>query len=289
MNNTLNTTAGLFIEESDDEENQDDDIDTATVSSMNTQQLMNNINNTQNTNQDTQDTNITDITDIKSAEYDELDFDDDDDDAQEMSMADIVTMLTISWRNEKLSPDIMEYERDYVERVKEEIDRKEEEIDDMEQDIASNINNIQNKIMSSSIYWYRKEMERIKYILHSYLRIRLWKIQKYTLYLLTDTDAYNNLSAHEQQFAQKYSDLNETHFKNCFLRELPSKYQKVHEEEMCVKPNLNKFVVMKSNVNNDNILIEDGKHHINLQKGNIFVARYKNFKHLVADGRVDLI
>eukprot|EP01084_Bolivina_argentea_P138584 243939_1 len=264
-NSVPHTTAGLFIEESDDEEENNNE------ENINTQELI----HTQNTEN---------IIEEEEEEKDDLYSSNDGDDHLRISEA--ITLLTIAWRNEKLAPEILQYEDEVVDRIKIELDIREDEIDDSQDEIKSNMNCYnENKIKSSSNYWFKKEIERIKYILHSYLRIRIWKIQKYTLYLLTDTDAYNNLSAHEQQFAQKYSDLNETHFKNCFLRELPSKYQKVHEEEMCVKPNLNKFVVMKSNVNNDNILIEDGKHHINLQKGNIFVARYKNFKHLVADGR----
>eukprot|EP00483_Globobulimina_turgida_P004993 UN05003 len=68
------------------------------------------------------------------------------------------------------------------------------------------------------MYWFKKEIQRIKYILHSYLRIRLWKIQKYTLYLLTDIDSYNRLSLEEQNFVTKYSALNENHFRNCFFK-----------------------------------------------------------------------
>ena len=282
---TLTTsTAGLFIEESDDED-QDDDLDlNTTQNTVSTQQLMNNNNNNNNNDNDQFDDN-------KEEEEEELESDDD-----EFPISDVIELLTIAWRNEKLAPELLEYEQEYVERVKQAIDDKENEIEDMEDEIisntssnANNINMDNAKIISSSLYWFKKEIERIKYILHSYLRIRLWKIQKYVYYILSDEIQYNRLSQKEQKFAQKYINLNERHFKNCFLRDLPSKYQTLTEPEMIVKPNLNKFVVIKANENNDNILIENGKHHINLQKNNIFVARYDNFKHLIAQGTVDLI
>ena len=78
-----------------------------------------------------------------------------------------------------------------------------------------------NKILSASQYWFRKALERVRYILHSYLRVRLWKIQRFTLFILGDEAAWNKLSGAEQQFATKYSELGERHFKHCFLRELP--------------------------------------------------------------------
>merc|ERR1712130_50566 len=242
----------------------------------NTQSIMNNIDNEEN-----------DI-DLKNNDND-IDEEDEYEEEEEddFPISDVITMLTISWRNEKLAPELLNYEEEYVQRVKAVIELKEDQIDEMQQKIATSINI--NKILSSSIYWFKKEIERIRYILHSYLRIRIWKIQKYTLHILSDIESWNKLSVEEQTFAKKYADLNELHFKNCFLTELPSKYRGVAEQEMMVKPDLNKFVVIKSNDDNDDILIENNKQHINLQKGDIFVSRYKNFKHLVSSGTVDLI
>merc|ERR1712129_563883 len=151
------------------------------------------------------------------------------------------------------APDVLQYEHEFVERVKQTIEDKEDEIFEEEEKIAESMNDNQfnNKILSSSMCWFKKELQRIRYVLNSYL--------------------------------------NERHFKNFFLKDLPNKYQTMTEAEMFVKPDLNKFVVIKSNVNDDNIMIEDGKQHVNLQQGNIFVSRYKNFKNLVASAAVDLI
>merc|ERR1712032_865169 len=228
-----------------------------------TQELMNESNNNQSMQSEDE---------IKHEEED--DFDEDDDDEEQLPIADVIALLTISWRNEKLAPDVLQYEQEFVERVKQTIEDKEDEIFEEEEKIAESMNDNQfnNKILSSSMYWFKKELQRIRYVLNSYLRIRLWKIQKFTLHILSDIDAWNRLSNAEQDFATHYSDLNERHFKNCFLKDLPNKYQTMTEAEMFVKPDLNKFVVIKSNVNDDNIMIEDGKQHVNLQQGNIFVS-----------------
>lgn len=296
MNNTLNTTAGLFIEESDDE-NQDDDIKDESQNQH--RPLRRSHRQNQNHNQSLNSQGIHSQSSLGSLgisqsqndqNHDDYDYDDDEDDVQ-LSLREQVIYLTTAWRNEKLSPEILQYEDDMVEAVKEAIDEREEMIEDAEEEIANNakVEDGGNKILSASQYWYRKEVERIRFILHSYLRVRLWKIQKYTLYFLSDEESWNRLSAAEQQFATNYSSLGERHFKDCFLRDLPKKYQKIDDREMLVVPDLRKFVVFQANEDRENVMIENGKHHVNLQKGNIFVASYTNFKHLVYDGVVDLI
>jgi len=260
--NALNDTAGLLIQESDDDAN-DEDVD------LNT--------------------------DLAALDDDDDELKDDgmsgsSDDDDDMDMADVITLLSVAWRNEKLAPELFAYEEDLVERVKAALEERETQIEDTEDEMASNsAKAAQNKILSASQYWYRKELERVRYILHSYLRVRLWKIQKFTLFILQDEAAWNKLSGAEQKFATKYSELGERHFKHTFLRELPSKYQGLTDKEMIVRPNLDEFVVLQSTQNDDNILIENGKQHLSLQRGDICVSRYSNFKHLIVGGAVDLI
>jgi len=296
MNSTMNTTAGLFIEESDDE--QDDDLKRDDPN--------HNANSNNNSHSHSAANLDADILHSQSSMgsldlgvspsqaqpkgHDEDSFDDDDDDDVMLSLQEQVIYLTTAWRNEKLSPEILQYEDDMVEAVKEAIDEREARIEDAEEAIASTLSRGGgNKIESASQHWFRKEVERIRFILHSYLRVRVWKIQRFTLYFLSDEESWNRLSAAEQQFAAAYSSLGERHFKDCFLRDLPKKYQSIDDREMLVVPDLRQFVVFQANEDRDNVMIEGGKHHINLQKGNIFVASYTNFKHLVYDGVVDLI
>jgi len=263
----MNTTAGLLIEESDDELLGDD--------------MKQNNGNQQHRNHNFDHNSGPSQMDMSAL--------DDDDEEVTLSVREQVIYLTTAWRNEKLSPEILQYEDEMVEAVKEALDEREAMIEDGEEAIAAAAHSGTNKIESASMYWYRKEMERIRFILNSYLRVRLWKIQKYTLHFLSDEESWNRLSEAEQKFATAFSSLGERHFKDCFLRELPKKYQAIDDREMMVIPDLRKFVVLQANEDRDNVMIENGKHHVNLQKGNIFVASYDNFKHLVYDGVVDLI
>lgn len=272
MANPLNETAGLLLEESDDDNDQDVDLHPdLTVADDDEHEAKG---------------------DMSQSQTAPASSDDDDEDDDDMDMADVITLLSVAWRNEKLAPELFAYEEELVERVKAALEEREAQIEDMEDEMArkgKEATAATNKILSASAYWFRKELERIRYILHSYLRVRLWKIQKFTLFILQDTAAWNKLSDAEKAFAKKYSELGERHFKHCFLRELPSKYQGLTDKEMIVRPNLNEFVVLQSTQDDDNVLIEEGKQHLSLQRGDICVSRYSNFKHLIVGGGVDLI
>jgi len=278
MANPLNETAGLLLDESDDDDtNEHEDIDLIADPALA---------------DDNDDDEPEAKREMSVSQTAPASSDDDDDDEDEMDMADVITLLSVAWRNEKLAPELFAYEEDLVERVKAALEERETQIEDMEDAMAQKgkeATAAQNKIVSASQYWFRKELERIRYILHSYLRVRLWKIQKFTLFILQDEAAWNKLSDAERSFATKYSELGERHFKHCFLRELPSKYQALTDKEMIVRPNLDEFVVLQSTQNDDHILIENGKQHLSLQRGDICVSRYSNFKHLIVGGAVDLI
>lgn len=47
------------------------------------------------------------------------------------------------------------------------------------------------------------EIERIKYLLKSYLRTRLFKIEKFSLYLLRQENVGDILSANELEYARR--------------------------------------------------------------------------------------
>ena len=54
---------------------------------------------------------------------------------------------------------------------------------------------------------YETEVERVLYLLRSYLRTRIQKIQKQALHLARDAEAQGRMSASENAFAGKYAAL----------------------------------------------------------------------------------
>eukprot|EP00954_Amorphochlora_amoebiformis_P000602 47765-Amorphochlora_amoeboformis.AAC.2 len=76
------------------------------------------------------------------------------------------------------------------------------------------------------------EIERINFILKSYLRTRLWKMEKHIIHILSTADMVARLSPQEVDFCKKYADLIEKNFNTAFLRHLPEQYSQMTDKDM---------------------------------------------------------
>lgn len=97
------------------------------------------------------------------------------------------------------------------------------------------------------------ELSRIRYVITSYLRHRLRKIERYALYILQqeatrgETEKY--LSPQEKIFADEYVKNTETLFNTVASQHLPVT---LRNSKYLVEPNMSShvfFKVMKENVN----------------------------------------
>jgi GINS complex subunit 4 len=66
------------------------------------------------------------------------------------------------------------------------------------------------------------EVERVKYVLKSYLRSRIIKIEKYLLYIV-EKDKANLLSPAEMEYAWNIYEARKTHFKSEFFDKISKK------------------------------------------------------------------
>ncbi|KAF9430116.1 GINS complex subunit [Entomortierella beljakovae] len=106
-----------------------------------------------------------------------------------------VMYLTQAWINERASPDILQYEQAATNEVLSKIEEQTIILDDMD---SGN-----DTIMIISIL-YQTELERVKFVLRSYLRTRISKIEKFCEYILSNEDGrLDRLSAAERTHAQK--------------------------------------------------------------------------------------
>ena len=73
------------------------------------------------------------------------------------------------------------------------------------------------------------EYERVKYMLKSYLRTRLQKIERNLLYLIEKDQAFL-LSSDEIEFAAGLDELRRTHLNESFGSKIPQKLNPFNEE-----------------------------------------------------------
>merc|ERR1711890_24670 len=89
---------------------------------------------------------------------------------------------------------------------------------------------------------HKLELSRIRYILASYLRCRIEKIQKFGFSLLA-ASGESPLSAQELEFAKSYTSGVSAHMTSVAIRHMPAvaDIQKTPSDKCSVQPNLDSY------------------------------------------------
>ncbi|GAA5813143.1 hypothetical protein MFLAVUS_006613 [Mucor flavus] len=199
-----------------------------------------------------------------------------------LSFSASIAQLTQLWMNERNAPELLFYERYLVEPLIEAIEVQAEFI--MEQ--------VEDKFASML---FQTEIERIKYLLKSYLRTRLFKIEKYPLYILRQSNLKDLLSSQEIVYVRRYQELIESHYSESFLYQLPLSQHKQDEVSgdlsMVVEPNLDAPVFCKALVTVGHIDVHSDNEveTILLEKGDNILLRYRDVRDLLKEGKVRLV
>ncbi|KAJ6839685.1 DNA replication complex GINS protein SLD5 [Iris pallida] len=200
--------------------------------------------------------------------------------------------LKRAWRNEKASPDILHFHSELVQEATEEIQKLEEAVEAFTENGAKAENGVDELIVSL----YQMDLDRMLFLLRSYLRMRLQKIEKYTIHVLK-TNLRDRLSEQEKTFAERCADIMEKHLDQTVLARLPYGYQSImkqsissEEDDMIPEPQLDTFVFCKTKEDVGAFQMDDiGKETIDLLANDLYVLRYKSIKGLVEGGQIDLV
>ncbi|KNC85067.1 hypothetical protein SARC_02728 [Sphaeroforma arctica JP610] len=165
--------------------------------------------------------------------------------------------------NEKATPEILSYRDDLVDDVIEQIKSQEENVQ------AAGTANVANLFIAQL---YMKEIERLRYLVSSYLRTRLWKIEEHALYILQNETLRNRLSDKEFEVAQKYAEIERKALDDAFISLLPNDPLQRDEMVTAVPPELNRPVFCKV-LEDVDVPLEDGA-PLELSKNDIVLTRY---------------
>lgn len=183
----------------------------------------------------------------------------------------VLENLENAWLNEKNSPEILKYEEEMI-------DLMFGQLEHMESNLQLVSANDFRRITHSM------ELERIRFIIASYLRCRLQKIEDFTQHILSEeekrSDDQKRLSPSELSFAKSYYESSENHFQQLILRHLPPNQDDTSRR--IIRPNMmsNVFIrVVKQcgtivNTNDDEIVLsENSVHMLPYQLINEFVVK----------------
>ncbi|XP_003801124.1 DNA replication complex GINS protein SLD5 [Otolemur garnettii] len=203
-----------------------------------------------------------------------------------LTPAELVERLEQAWMNEKFAPELLESKPEIVDCVVEQLEHMEE-----------NLRRVKKEDLKVSIH--RMELERLRYVLSSYLRCRLAKIEKFFPHVLEKEKTRSegepsSLSPEEFAFAKEYMANTESYLRNVALKHMPPNLQKVDLLKAVPKPDLDSYVFLRVRERQENILVEPESDEqrdyvIDLEEGSQHLIRYRTIAPLVASGAVQLI
>ncbi|XAR56980.1 hypothetical protein NMG60_11024969 [Bertholletia excelsa] len=198
-------------------------------------------------------------------------------------------LLKRAWRTEKAAPEILNFETALVQRSREQVQLMEETVDEL----------MESGIDPLTVSLYQMDLDRTMFLLRSYLRIRLQKIEKYAVHIHGTVELQNRLSKQEQKFAQRCVEDLEEHFENSVLSMLPEKYKSSkkqcvttsEEDDMVPEPQLDTYVICRTRRSLGALQLDTSGEEdpVDLDPDDLYAVRYKSIKPLVYSGQIDLV
>ncbi|XP_057688543.1 DNA replication complex GINS protein SLD5 [Corythoichthys intestinalis] len=204
----------------------------------------------------------------------------------DMTPADLIAKLEEAWLNEKFSPELLPNQSEVVECVMEQLAHME-----------ANLLRVKKGDAKASIH--RMEIDRIRFVLCSYLRSRLLKIEKFFPHVLEREKSRSDgepslLSPEEFAFAKEYAANTEGHIKSVALNHMPPILQTLDMLKAVPTPCLDSFVFLRVKESQENILVEpetddQREYVVDLEEGSQHLMRYRTIAPLISSGAVQLI
>ncbi|KAL0476347.1 gins4 [Acrasis kona] len=183
--------------------------------------------------------------------------------------------LMRAWSTEKFYPHILPYKDNIVGRLQEEIENARNRL--LEQPET----NLTTKTIKEL------EIDRLRFLVISYLRTRLLKIEKHVQYIIETEEMFDRLSPGEQKFAKQYFELQQAHLNTMFLGSIPDVLKAGDEDNLRVEPNLNTYVFCRVREDLGQVDIEGEV--VALSTGDIYVLRSGSITPYIEQEQFDLI
>lgn len=206
---------------------------------------------------------------------------DEEHEEEELTAQSALLAIEEAWLNEKFAPEILPHQSDLVDCMLQQITHMEENIKRLEKG-------------DLRVMIHKMELDRIKFVISSYLRARLEKIEKYTIHILSQEVSRSSeecyLTAAERQFAKEFLAGIETLFRTVALQHMPGNFQAFEVSKMTVKPNMHAYVFLRANSRVDGIVLPGSlDEEIDLEPGSQHIIQYSAVAEMVKSGAVQLI
>lgn len=189
----------------------------------------------------------------------------------------VFEILELAWMNERSAPELLPNQSEILDLMMGQISHME-----------SNMALLDRNDFRSTAH--RMELERIRYIIASYLRTRLAKIEMYGESILAEDATRDEdskyLSEAETAFAKAYLENVNSHFNHILLRHIPESF---HDDPKKVKPNLMSTVFVRVNSASASVVINEEDEELEMRAGSQHIVPYKLISDLLRRNKLQLL
>ncbi|KZO97393.1 GINS complex, Sld5 component [Calocera viscosa TUFC12733] len=198
---------------------------------------------------------------------------------------DPISQLVKAWTIERCSPDIMAFEGELVGKIMGYLDAQAKLIGVLKVDGASEEDH-------EKIGLVQMEMDRVGWLLRSYIATRQEKLMRYTSYINSTPAIQTRLSVAEQTLIESYQQIFEESLIRDVVGNLPEELQALDEvlpdgRSMVSQPDLDKAVFIRAKQDCGPVLMPDGS-SLEIKKRGIHLISYRVVEQLVLRGEVEL-
>lgn len=194
--------------------------------------------------------------------------------------------VTRAWVTERSAPEILPWPDALMERILERIRRQIELVEEQTGNTDPKAN--------FRLIIIQTELERFKFLVRSFLRARIAKIDAHALHHLTDSSTKARLSPSELQYATAHTTLLHAHYRSSFLSQFPTSLQKMDDTaggiSMVEGPDVDKAVFVRALKDVEEPVYVDGTDTaFEMRRGDVVVVRWNAVREIVMAGDAELI
>ncbi|KAF1916233.1 hypothetical protein BDU57DRAFT_224043 [Ampelomyces quisqualis] len=187
--------------------------------------------------------------------------------------------LTRCWVAERVAPEILPWPSQLMDRVLERIRRQIELVEDQTGNMDPKTN--------FKLIIIQTELERFKFLVRSFLRARIKKIDLHPLHIQARHTASMDtlqplLSKSEYQYLTSHQSLLAAHYSSSFLSQFPASLQRLDDTtggiSMADKPDEDKAVFVRALRDVGDIFVEGTDRRFEMKRGDVWVVRWSAVK-----------
>ncbi|ODV66397.1 putative subunit of the GINS complex [Hyphopichia burtonii NRRL Y-1933] len=209
--------------------------------------------------------------------------------------------LVTAMLNERMAPELLPYKHTLMDLVLQQISSQQQYLlDSHEYGDSNGDTGMLSADFKLQLMIIETDIERLSYLVRLYLRIRLMKIDDFTIFYINETAEESQMPSNETLLSTEEKDYMQKHFKiltqlynNSFLKKLPDYLTLLDDESagisMITKPDLNVPVFIRVKSTKPIYIPLGDDEELELIENGIYVVKYKLIKKYLELGDVELI